>query len=201
MSFFLLAHLSDAEAEELLATAPQPMDFAKGAAVLPPDDVPALGVVLAGELLVRPRDGMGLVKRLEVGEAFGAAALFAAASNYVTDVVAASASVVRFLPEGLLMEWMQADFGIAENYMRFLSGRVRFLNRRIAALTAGTAEAQLLRFLQGHTPDENGGHRFAGGMSELAARLDMGRTSLYRALGALEQAGLIIRMEKVIFLL
>ena len=198
---FLFSSLPPDEATRLLAEAPPPCTYGKGETVLPPAQEHALGILLSGELLVRPPGESGLIKRLTPGEAFGAAALFSAAdTTYVTDLVAAAPSEVLFLPEPLLLKWMRTDFRVAENYLRFLSDRVRFLNRRLSALTADSAEKRLLRFLRHHKADDNGAHTFAGGMSELAARLDMGRTTLYRALQALEKTGHLRRARKSLYL-
>ena len=86
---------------------------------------------------------------------------------------------------------------IAENYVRFLSDRIRFLNRRLATLTAGQTDGKLWRFLLAYK-GEDGTVHLPGGMTELAERLNMGRSSLYRSLDALTEAGRIERDGKTI---
>ena len=89
---------------------------------------------------------------------------------------------------------------VGENYVRFLSDRIRFLNRRVSTLTAGDTDGKLWRYLMAHK-DEEGVVILSGGMSELADRLDMGRSSLYRCLDALIAAGRICREGKKITIL
>lgn len=89
---------------------------------------------------------------------------------------------------------------VAQNYVRFLSDRIRFLNRRLATLTAGQNDGKLWQYLQA-CREEDGRVTLLTGMTGLAKRLDMSRSSLYRSLDALEESGRIRRDGKCIFLL
>ena len=86
---------------------------------------------------------------------------------------------------------------IAFNYIRFLSDRIQFLNRRIASFTAPNAEQTLLSFLR-QQPQQ----RCEGvSMVKLSEVLNIGRTSLYRVVQQLEQNGVIKREGRVIQLM
>ncbi|MGI5935626.1 MAG: Crp/Fnr family transcriptional regulator [Oscillospiraceae bacterium] len=156
---------------------------------------PSLGLVLSGSVLVSsPSGSRNLVMReLGPGDIFGAAGLFTEERDYVTTLTAKGPCRVLFISQDLLRRAMAEDFTLAENYIRFLSGRVRFLNRKISGLAAGTAEETLAIYLSG-----SGGEVEIPSYSRLAEELGLGRASLYRALESLEKSGHIKRNGHVI---
>lgn len=150
----------------------------------------ALAVVLSGEVCVY--HGRVVMNILRVGDVFGAAALYGQQEPYASRVVADSECEVAFVPQETVSRWMASEPRIAENYIRFLSDRIRFLNRRLATLTAGQTDGKLWRYLLAYA-GEDGIVRISGGMTELAKRLNMGRSSLYRSLDSLAEDGRIVR--------
>lgn len=158
----------------------------------------AMGVVLEGRLAVLKEKEL-LLNTLGPGQCFGVAALFCPAEDYVTTVQARTPSVVVFLPDQWLVELFGAFPQTSVAYIAFLSQRIRFLNRKIDSFTAPTAQEALYRHLL--AAEEDGVVEVAGGYSQLARGLNMGRASLYRALDALEAEGRIRRDGKVIYLL
>ncbi len=197
-NIFLFRGLSEARQTALLAEAPPPERFEKGAVIYSASQFRrAVGVVECGEVLIL-RDA-AVLNRLGIGAVFGAAALYGEETQYVTEIRAACACKIRFFDEALLRRWMEQDFRIAENYIGFLSDRIRFLNRRIASFTAGDAEHRVLTYLQQHA-DQNGLVTLPHSMSELSKMLDMGRTSLYRALDTLVTEGRVRWEDKLIYI-
>lgn len=90
----------------------------------------------------------------------------------------------------------------AANCFRFLCGRVKFLNQKIHTLSRGTSEQKLADYLLNEFVEEDGRNTVRlKSCVELAVRLNLSRASLYRALGQLEQSGLIERSGKIIRLL
>jgi CRP-like cAMP-binding protein len=83
---------------------------------------------------------------------------------------------------------------LRQNYLRYLSGRIRFLSARLQALAAGGAEGKLSRYLLENAAEG----ALVCPATELAQRLGISRASLYRAFQALEDAGLIQRRGKTI---
>ncbi len=159
-----------------------------------------LGILLRGTVQVHKStdDGRGLlISRLQPGSLFGAAALFHTQSGYVTILTAAEPCSAAFFSQELLLQLMRQEFSVAENYIRYLSGRILFLNAKIAQLSAGTAELRVARFLQQNAGADESGELWAqpGSITALASRLNLGRASVYRALDALERQG-VIRREK-----
>jgi CRP-like cAMP-binding protein len=98
---------------------------------------------------------------------------------------------VLFLPEELIVWFMRRDPIITENYITYLSDRIWFLNTKISALTAGSAEQRLAVFLL-----EQGS--VSSSMTDLSHQLNVGRASLYRALDVLEADGYIRKGSKSI---
>ena len=167
-------------------------DYAKGDVVFDPERFErALGVVAQGRIHVsKRRGGQSLPLRTVVqGEMFGAAALFGE-DDYVTCLTAATDCRVLFLSQALVQELFARQSRAALNYIRFLSGRIRFLNGKIDSFTAGSAEGRLARYLL-TLPEQEETVVLPCSLSELAKALDIGRASLYRAFDALERVGAI----------
>ena len=157
-----------------------------------------LALVLKGH--VRVLQGRVVMNDLLAGDVFGVAALFGSDEEYPSTVEAVTDCAVLFIPQETVVRWMATVPRVAENYVGFLSDRIRFLNLRLSTLTAGQTDGKLWRYLLDHR-DEDGVVTVKEGMSELAERLDMGRSSLYRSLDALTELGRIRREKKKIYIL
>lgn len=156
--------------------------------------VKSLGIILSGEVRVEKNTADG--KRLKLskmgpGGCFGAAAMFHDRGRYVNVITAEKTAEVLFLSEELIIWAMQRDPVITENYISYLSDRIWFLNTKIEALTAGTAEQRVAVYLL-----EHGGAAIS--MTDLSQTLNIGRASLYRALDDMEAHNLIRRGNKSI---
>lgn len=162
----------------------------------------ALGIVLSGTAKAEPApkastagaaDTGVLLQVFAPGSVFGAAALFGAPAQYVSRIRATGRCRVLFLDEAVLRRLFAAYPQTAVNYIAFLSSRVRFLSGKIALLAQSDTESRVYGYLtaacdgQGCLTDTN--------MSRLARTLGMGRTSLYRALDALERKQFIVRKD------
>lgn len=146
-----------------------------------------LFLIISGSVLVF-RKGNGLpvlLQRLESGRVFGAASLFSDENQDVTVLRAENDASVFFLPIELISELVQTDSAFALSYITFLSGKIRFLNRRISELSAPSVTQKLAAFLLREEED------IAQTKVKLASALGIGRASLYRALDELAEMGLI----------
>ena len=200
VSLFLLKGLTREELERCkqLATTEEKR-YCKGDTIYAPQTAKrALAMIMEGH--VRVLHGRVPTNDLVEGDVFGAAALFGTGEDYPSTIIAGSDCRVMFIPQETVVTWMKEVPQVAENYVGFLSDRIRFLNRRLATLTAGQADGKLWRYLLAHR-DENGVVYVAEGMTALAERLDMGRSSLYRSLDALVLTGRIRRERKKIYIL
>ena len=97
-----------------------------------------------------------------------------------------------------LTEWFDRYPQMAMNYIRFLSGRIRFLNRRLDAFSKNTVPARLMSFL---TSEANGRSVSVKSYTKLSESICISRATLYRALDTLESDGKIRRDRKNIVLL
>lgn len=151
----------------------------------------SLAVVLSGRLQVTK--GSLTVSLLGPGDLFGAAALYSDEPEFASTITAKGPSTCLMLDQALVDRLLAEQAQIRENYLRYLTGRIRFLSGRLQTLAQPGAEGKLARYL------------LAGGTgtvtcpaTQLCQRLGMSRASLYRAFAALEKSGLIVRKGKTI---
>lgn len=83
-----------------------------------------LGILLSGSLQVTK--GELTVSCLEPGELFGAAALYCDAPQYATTITARKPSRCLMLDQALIDRMLEQQPKIRENYLRYLTGRIRF---------------------------------------------------------------------------
>ena len=109
----------------------------------------SLGIILSGKAEVQTgnADHAVILNHLAPPVLFGAAGLFQEEEEYVTRIVALEKTRILFIPQDLLTDAMRRDFGLVENYLAFLSQRIRFLNHKISSFTQPLAEGKLARYL------------------------------------------------------
>lgn len=156
----------------------------------------ALGVVLRGSCAVTKdgEDGGMPMSVLKEGDLFGAASLFQDANRYVARVTAESSVWVLLIAEDALKSMMREDFRVAENYLAYLTARIRFLSDRLDGFLPQSVEERVLRYMQQHA--QNGLYEPEWSVSALAEALRVSRTTLYRALDKLTAEGKIVRAGK-----
>ncbi|MFU0833159.1 MAG: Crp/Fnr family transcriptional regulator [Oscillospiraceae bacterium] len=156
----------------------------------------SIGIVLSGGLKavkIRASGQEILLNTFENGGIFGVAGLFNSSCRYVSDIIAMRRSKVLFLSQPLIKDLIYKDPHVAENYISFLSGRVRYLNTCIDHFTCGSAEARLARFLLALQEEGENVVELPCSLQQLSDTLGIGRASLYRALNAMTEYGLIRR--------
>lgn len=149
----------------------------------------SLGVVLSGQLQVTK--GALAVSVLEPGDLFGAAALYSDEPEFASTITARGSSRCLMLEQALVDRLLAEHSQIRENYLRYLTSRIRFLSGRLQTLAQPGVEGKLARYLLA-----NGGSSCPA--TQLCQRLGVSRASLYRAFSALEDNGLIRRAGKTI---
>ena len=185
----------------LAATDCEVRDFEKGETVYSGKSFSrSLGVLLNGSLRVTKDNADGhamIMSTLVSGSLFGAAALFNDEKQYATNITALEASRIVFFSQRLVERMIRREPQIAENYIKYLSERILFLNKKMYLLTAGTAEQRLAGFLLDNLPI---GHaaELPLQMNRLASALNISRASLYRAMDALCGCGAVVRTGKKI---
>ena len=162
--------------------------------------VPRVGILLSGRARVESATAgaHALLKPLAVGELFGIANLFAEDEPFPSAIVTTSAAKILFLDGDAVRRLVLGDAEICRAYLEFQSERIVYLNRKIATLTAGSAEKKLAVFLLDY--EQDGVFTPPCPMNRLAELLGMGRASLYRALDNLCDEGLVQKDGKAILL-
>ena len=182
-----IARLLDEPGAELVS-------FSGGQVVYSPQHFSRRLGVLSGSLQVTK--GELTVSCLEPGELFGAAALYCDAPQYATTITARKPSRCLMLDQALIDRMLEQQPKIRENYLRYLTGRIRFLSSRLQSLAQAGAEGKLARYLLANGQ----GGSVTCTASGLAQRLGISRASLYRAFEALEKSALIVRRGKTILI-
>lgn len=160
----------------------------------------ALGILQKGQAVVerKTEDGMMHMSRLYAGDVFGAASVFCMETSYVVDIRCLTDCEALLIPEKTLLELLSQRPALLKNYLRYLTGRIRFLNQRLDALSKNTVPAKLMSHFVSES--ENGMVRVKS-YTELAESLCLSRATLYRALDSLAHDGRIRREGKKITLL
>ena len=175
--------------------------YKKGQTVYSKNDFErSLGIVLSGRLRVTKGNAVGhamIMSTLGTSSLFGAAALFNDESEYATDITALCDAEIIFFTQRLVRRMMEYDYQIAENYIRYLSGRILFLNKKLYFLTAGTAEQRLASFLLDNMPAKQPSE-LPMPLNKLSLALNVSRASLYRAFDSLVESGAIEKEGKLI---
>ena len=174
--------------------------FADGETILAPEaDTHTAGILLLGGAVVTTPDPTRktLLRYLGAGEPFGIANLFSNAP-YVSRIRAHGNCRVFLLSEDAIRRLLEEDHAFLYQYLGFLSGRIRYLNRKIGYLTAGSAERRLALYLCSLGKDTV---RLEESISALSELLDVGRASLYRAFDKLTEDGFIQKDGRSITLL
>ena len=144
---FLLDGLTTEERELCRQmAAPQELVFEQGAVIYDVNHVQrALAFIVEGH--ARVTFDRVVMNDLFPGDVFGVAALFGSEEAYPSVVTAVTPCRVVLLSQETVSQWMAAVPRVGENYVRFLSDRIRFLNRRLSTLTAGQTDGRLWKYL------------------------------------------------------
>lgn len=175
--------------------------FSAGEEILSHDrlNVP-IGFILEGVATVTSADGGKnvLLRTVGAGAVFGISTLYAAEAPFPTNVRAKNACKVLLVQSDAIRSLIEHDRGAMIGFMSFLSDRIVYLNKKINAFTAGSAERRLSLFLADNETD--GVYSSGVSISALADMLDISRASLYRAFDKLEGEGFIEKHDKTIII-
>lgn len=160
-----------------------------------------LGILLSGRAVALPvEEGNGSIKTFLSGEVFGAASCFCEGSaSPLSNIMAKTACRVLFISREGVEALFRQNPESALEYIRFLSGRVEFLNRRISTFTSKETGIRFARYLL-KVADGDGVCKNVN-FSSLATTLSISRASLYRARNELIQLNAISVEGRTITLL
>lgn len=195
---FLFSGLSLEEFETVYSLLPKEITVEKGSEISLQDRFQrALCIVLSGELRVfrKGSDGKNqMCNRLLSGNAFGVASLYTNESP-ISSVVVYKTSKILCIPEELLTKLWKEYPSIAQNFIVFLTDKIRFLNQTMNVSRGSQNEKKVEMFLRQYA-DDTGEIHLPVSLSGLATRLNMGRSSLYRALECLQMSGILEKAGK-----
>ena len=184
----------DPDEVEALLDQIQTEEFTRGQVIYSPKNYQeSLGIMLRGKAKAQKGKGV-LLNEFREGDCFGVCALFSGKKEYVSTITAKTDCEVWFISAVQMQGLLAACSQLALNYIRFLSDRIRFLNLRIDGFTASGSEEALLCYLR----QRPNGRSEDVPMSKIAEGLNIGRTSLYRAVEHLESCGMIRKQGRVI---
>ncbi len=158
-----------------------------------------IGFVLAGKASVHTTDPSrrALLRILGKGDLFGLAAIFSDEPE-MSRIYADGVCKCVFFSRESVSRLLERSDDFRRNYIGFLSNRIRFLNRKIAYLTAGSAERRLALYLLSFEEPEI---LLNDSISALSDLLNLGRASLYRAFDKLCEDGYLLKDGKQLTLL
>ena len=157
-----------------------------------------IGIICKGKAIIKSGDDGVIIKKLGKSDVYGAAALFDK-PEHLTVVKAQTECSVITISKSFIKNCILTSSAFALNYVEFLSKRISFLNSKINAYTAKSAENKLYTYLL-QLPRTGNEIILTNDMSTIAKMLAIGRASLYRAVKNLENNGLITKQDKKIIL-
>ena len=161
-----------------------------------------IGIILSGNATINSDSKVSStpLRTLSEGNIFGAASLFNN-GRYTTTVIAATKCKVAYIPLEVVTTLCKKNSVIAMNYIKFLSDRISFLNKKVSIFTKGSTEAKLAYYIAELCDAKNATAELDISYSKLAETLGIGRASLYRSLDKMCENRIIDRTSKSITVL
>ncbi len=162
----------------------------------------SIGFIESGECTVsrlRSNGGSLSLNSLRKYDSFGISAVFSDGEGFPTLICAKRATKVFFIDKESLICAVNKYCDLGYNIIVFLTGRVNFLNKKIATLAPGGCEEKLGIFLLNEYK-KRGSNSFSLNCKSAAESLGIGRASLYRGIKALSDEGFIEYVDKKIYI-
>ena len=142
-----------------------------------------------------------LMSILKQGDIFGMATLFYEEDEYLTRITALEkVSMVVFSKENVQKIFAMYP-SVSENYIRILSEKIHFLNKKISTYTKSETIQKVADFILQCSNEEKTQAVLPYSITKISEALNVGRASVYRAFDALENDKVIKRADKVITIL
>ena len=200
-SLFLFEGISDTVIDEILnSPAVELRSFPRNETIYSPTEYEKkLGFVVSGKCdvkIIKNDSPPTVLNTLGERDAFGVLAVFSECEEYPTEIIAAKNSDVLFISKDGALNLVKQYPEIAMNVIRFLSGRIGYLNKQLATFSGTRVEHRLASFLfrlyQKH------GEEFDFNCKKTSEAINAGRASVYRALDILSTDGIITYSAKQI---
>ena len=162
-----------------------------------------LGFIIKGECTVEriKSDGNAVpLNTLKRGQSFGIMTILSCDDEFPTRVVAKRDTEILFLSKNDTLRLINSYPRIAMNVISFLSKKICFLNGKIATFSSSTVEEKLSNYILAEYK-KRGSDVIPFNCQKSAAAISAGRASLYRAISALSDSGIIKLENKKIYIL
>ena len=202
----LFRGLATYEIEEILSKIPNRIrKFASGTLVVQSGEpVNELLVVLKGVVKGEMIDFAGRIIKIEDITAPGALApafMFGNKNRFPVNVITISETELLVICKEDFLTLLTKDNRILVNFLNMISNRSQFLSEKIKFLNFKTIKGKLAHYILQKAVQDNQSLRLELTQSELADFFGVARPSVARALGELEEDGLILAKGKNIKIL
>ena len=132
-------------------------------------------------------------------DSFGVLAVFTGRDEFPTGIVATASTKIAYIDKENLINLMKKSVQFSLNIINFLSNRINFLCDKIYSFTGDNVEQKLAIYIF-DIFKKTGSINLKLNKKHAAESLNIGRTSLYRALDELASSGIIEITEKNIII-
>lgn len=155
-----------------------------------------IGIIIKGKATVRSDVDGVIINKLNKNDIYGVAALFDKPTHSTIVQALTDCTIITF-DKNFIEKCIRESDKASINYIQFLAQKISFLNKKINAFTAKSAENKLIAYLlqlprNGNVLDLN------VDMSTIAKMIGIGRATLYRSFDKLEKSGTITKKDKKI---
>ena len=198
-NFFLFNDLDDKKIEKILTIKGISEEhYSQGDIMQNNKTLCKIGIIVKGKAIIKSGDDGVIIRKLNSNDIYGAACLFDL-PKHLTIVKAVTDCTVITMNKEFIEGCILEEKSISIKYIEFLAKRISFLNTKINAYTAKSAENKLYTYLLQLPRNENV-IDLKVDMSTIAKMIGIGRATLYRAFEKLEKSGTITKQDKKIIL-
>jgi CRP-like cAMP-binding protein len=192
----LFRGLTESEIESLVAAVSFRVRFYHTGAVaaLAGEQISSLMIVLSGSVRGEMSDLSGRTIKIEdinPPQALAAAVLFGDGARYPVTVTANSDSEILIINKEDYLAMMTRDRRVLSNYLSFICGKAQFLSDRLRFHSFHTIKGKFAHYLASLPGAATGRVVIDRSQQELSEYFGVTRPSLARAIGEMEQEGLI----------
>ncbi len=168
------------------------------------DEVNRLMIILDGSVRGEMTDFSGHVIKIEdvaAPKPLAGAFLFGNENHFPVDVLANEPVKVLVIYRDEFLKLLRMNEIVQMNYLNLVGSKAQFLSKKIKFLSFKTIKGKIAHYLIGLKQDADGTIRLPASQQEMADLFGVARPSVARALGELEQEGLISAQNRVVGIL
>lgn len=168
------------------------------------DEVNRLMILLEGSARGEMTDFSGHIIKIEdvpAPKPLAGAFLFGSENRFPVDVLANEPVKVLVIYRGEFLKLLRMNETIQMNYLNLVGSKAQFLSKKIKFLSFKTIKGKIAHYLIGLLNEEDGFIRIPASQQELADLFGVARPSVARALGELEDEGLISARNRMVKIL